>query len=117
MGLRACPRVRHQRRRGDAGEGAPPEPPLCADDQRGLLHKNRFPAYTYDKLLLGLLDSHTYVKDPQALAILEHTTNTALPHLPGHAVEHGVPWRMDHNDDISWTWDESYTMSENLFLA
>ena len=53
--------------------------------------KNRFPAYCYDKLLLGLIDSHTYVKDPQALAILEHTTNTALPHLPGHAVEHGVP--------------------------
>ncbi len=24
---------------------------------------------------------------------------------------------MDHKDDISWTWDESYTMSENLFLA
>jgi uncharacterized protein len=79
--------------------------------------KNRFPAYTYDKLLIGLLDSHTYVKDPQALAILEQTTNTALPHLPGHAVEHGVPWRMDHKDDISWTWDESYTMPENLFLA
>jgi DUF1680 family protein len=79
--------------------------------------KNRFPAYTYDKLLLGLLDSHTYAKDPQALAILEQTTNTALPHLPGHAVEHGVPWRMDHKDDPSWTWDESYTMPENLFLA
>ena len=79
--------------------------------------KNRFPAYCYDKLLLGLLDSHTYVKDPQALAILEQTTNTALPHLPGHAVEHGVPWRMDHKDDASWTWDESYTISENLFLA
>ena len=29
--------------------------------------KNRFPAYTYDKLLLGLLDAHTYVQDPQAL--------------------------------------------------
>ena len=57
--------------------------------------KNRFPAYTYDKLLLGLLDSHTYVKDPQALAILEQTTKTALPHLPGHAVEHDVRWRMD----------------------
>jgi hypothetical protein len=79
--------------------------------------KNRFPAYTYDKLLIGLLDSHTYVRDPQALAILEHTTNTALPHLPGHAVEHGVPWRMDHKDDPSWTWDESYTLSENLLLA
>lgn len=80
--------------------------------------RNRFPAYTYDKLLLGLLDSHTYVKDPQALAILEQTTNTALPHLPGHAVEHDVRWRMDKpEDDASWTWDESYTMPENLFLA
>src|SRR5579863_1512793 len=55
--------------------------------------KNRFPAYTYDKLLLGLLDSHMYAKDPQALAILEQTTNMALPHLPGHAVEHDHPWR------------------------
>lgn len=80
--------------------------------------KNRFPAYTYDKLLLGLIDSHSYVKDPQALDILEQTTNTALPHLPGHAVEHGVRWRMDKDkDDESWTWDESYTMPENLFLA
>ncbi len=80
--------------------------------------RNRFPAYTYDKLLLGLLDSHTLVKDPQALAILEQTTNTALPHLPGHAVDHDVRWRMDKPvDDISWNWDESYTMPENLFLA
>jgi hypothetical protein len=80
--------------------------------------KNRFPAYTYDKLLLGLIDSHTYVKDPQALAILEQTTDTALPHLPGHAVEHDHPWRTDKDPaDLSWTWDESYTMPENLFLA
>ncbi|MGD0894289.1 MAG: beta-L-arabinofuranosidase domain-containing protein [Terracidiphilus sp.] len=80
--------------------------------------KNRFPAYTYDKLLLGLLDSHTYVKDPQALAILEHTTNVALPHLPGHAIEHDHPWRTDKDpNDASWNWDESYTMPENLFIA
>jgi hypothetical protein len=80
--------------------------------------KNRFPAYTYDKLVLGLLDSHTYVKDPQALAILERTTEIALPHLPGHAVEQGVHWRKDvPQDNDSWTWDESYTMPENLFLA
>lgn len=78
--------------------------------------KNRFPAYTYDKILLGLIDSHTLAKDPEALAILEQTTDVALPHLPGHAVEHGERWRMDQ-DDISWTWDESYTMAENLFLA
>jgi len=80
--------------------------------------KNKFPAYTYDKLLLGLIDSHAYVKDPQALAILEHTTNTALPHLPGHAVEHDHPWRADKDpNDQEWNWDESYTMPENLFLA
>ncbi len=78
--------------------------------------KNRFPAYTYDKVVLGLLDSHTLAKDPDAMAILEQTTNIALPYLPGHAVEHGTRWRMDH-DDPSWTWDESYTMPENLFLA
>jgi uncharacterized protein len=80
--------------------------------------KNRFPAYTYDKLLLGLIDSHTYVKDPQALAILEQSTNVALPHLPGHAIEHDQPWRTNKDPkDASWTWDESYTMPENLFLA
>lgn len=78
--------------------------------------KNRFPAYTYDKLALGLLDSHTYVKDPQALAILDKTAGVAMPHLPGHAVEQGIQWRTGKHDP-SWTWDESYTLPENLFLA
>jgi len=78
--------------------------------------KNRFPAYTYDKIVLGLLDAHTLARDPQALAILKQTTEVAVPHLPEHAVEHDTRWRMDH-DDPSWTWDESYTMPENLFLA
>jgi uncharacterized protein len=80
--------------------------------------KNRFPAYTFDKILLGLIDSHTFAQDPQALAILDRTADTALPCLPGHAVEHDVQWRMDKPaDDKSWTWDESYTMPENLFIA
>jgi len=92
---------------------------LYAQTITGNFYENsRFPAYIYDKLLLGLMDSHSYVKDPQALAILEETTKTALPHLPGHAVEHDVAWRPDKDkDDLSWTWDESYTMPENLFLA
>ncbi len=79
---------------------------------------NRFPAYTYDKLLLGLIDSHTYVNDPQAMAILEQTTKTALPHLPPIAIDHDIAWRTDKDpSDASWAWDESYTLSENLFLA
>src|SRR5580700_10793979 len=77
----------------------------------------RFPAYTYDKLVCGLIDSHKYVGDPDAFAILEETTKAALPHLPGKAIEHGQSWRAGHVKDDSYTWDESYTMSENLFLA
>jgi uncharacterized protein len=78
--------------------------------------KNRFPAYCYDKLVLGLLDSHSFANDPDAMAILQRTTNTALPHLPPHAIDHDVSWRPDKHD-ISWNWDESYTMPENLFIA
>lgn len=77
--------------------------------------KNRFPTYCYDKIVCGLIDSHKYVGDPDALAILNHTTDAALPHFPKHAIEHGVAWRP--NKKFYWTWDESYTISENLFLA
>jgi uncharacterized protein len=77
--------------------------------------KNRFPTYCYDKIVCGLIDSHKYVGDPNAFVILDRTTDTALSHFPKHAVEHGMAWRP--NKDKSWTWDESYTISENLFLA
>ena len=76
---------------------------------------NRFPAYCYDKLVCGLIDSHKFVGDPDAYRILDHTTDVALPHLPGKAIEHGKPWRL--GKDESYTWDESYTNAENLFLA
>jgi DUF1680 family protein len=77
----------------------------------------RFPAYSYDKLVCGLIDSHQYVGDPDAFAIMDETTKTALPHLPKHAIEHGQSWRPGKENDDSYTWDESYTISENLFLA
>lgn len=76
---------------------------------------NRFPAYCYDKLVCGLMDSHRLAGDPDAFRILEHTTDVALPHLPGKAIEHGRIWRP--GKDESYTWDESYTVPENLFLA
>ena len=76
---------------------------------------NRFPAYCYDKLVCGLMDSHRLAADPDAYRILEHTTNTALPHLPGKAIEHGQSWRP--GKDETYAQDESYTISENLFLA
>jgi DUF1680 family protein len=81
----------------------------------GFYENNRFPAYCYDKLVCGLMDAHTFAGDPDALAILERTTNVALPHLPKQAVERLRNWRP--GKDESYTWDESYTISENLFLA
>jgi DUF1680 family protein len=77
--------------------------------------KNRFPAYCYDKLVCGLIDAHQYIGDPEAYSILELTTDTALPHLPRKAIEYGRRWR--ENPGEGYTWDESYTISENLFLA
>src|SRR5580700_1869590 len=89
---------------------------LYAETIDGQFYENsRFPAYCYDKLVCGLIDSYKYAGDPDAFSILEKTTDTALPHLPKTAIEHGQSWRP--GKDESWTWDESYTMSENLFLA
>jgi len=81
----------------------------------GFYEKNRFPAYCYDKLVCGLIDSHHWAGDPNALAILQRTTDTALRHLPAHAVEQGETWRP--GTDESYTWDESYTIPENQFIA
>jgi uncharacterized protein len=81
----------------------------------GFYEQNRFPAYCYDKLVCGLIDAHQYIGDPAAYSILELTTDTALPHLPRKAIEHGRRWR--ENPGEGYTWDESYTISENLFLA
>ncbi|HLJ39327.1 MAG TPA: beta-L-arabinofuranosidase domain-containing protein [Steroidobacteraceae bacterium] len=76
---------------------------------------NRFPAYCYDKLVLGLLDSSRLAGDTRALAVLDRTTAAALPHLPPAAIDRELPWRP--GKDQSYRWDESYTMPENLFLA
>jgi len=76
---------------------------------------NRFPAYFYDKIVCGLMDSHLLAHDPDAYRILDNTTDVAAPHLPGKAIEHGRNWRPGKDD--SYSQDESYTMPENLFLA
>jgi DUF1680 family protein len=83
----------------------------------GFFEKNRFPAYCYDKLVCGLIDSHQFVNDPDAFAILGQTTDLVLPELPPHALDRDLPWRSGKESDISYQWDEPYTLPENLFLA
>ena len=81
----------------------------------GFFEKNRFPAYCYDKLVCGLIDAHQFAGDPDAFEILGRTMDIALPHLPEKAVDREESWRP--GKDISYNWDESYTLPENLFLA
>jgi hypothetical protein len=77
--------------------------------------KTRFPAYSYDKLVCGLIDAQKFAGDPEAFATLAKVTDIAIPHLPGKAIERDTLWRP--GKDSSFGWDESYTMPENLFLA
>ncbi len=75
----------------------------------------RLPAYSLDKTVCGLKDAHTLLGDPQAFAVLNKTTDAAVPGLPGRPVDREVPWHTGR--DISWDWDESPTLPENLYLA
>ena len=46
----------------------------------------RYPAYNYDKMVLGLVDAYRLAKIPQALGVLDRTTDAALPSLPPQAL-------------------------------
>jgi len=82
----------------------------------------RFPSYTYDKLVLGVIDAHQLCAQEGALAMLDRTTNAALPHLPERAFDRGAELcanlhELSNPTDESFCWDEPYTMPENLFIA
>ncbi|HEY0746626.1 MAG TPA: beta-L-arabinofuranosidase domain-containing protein [Steroidobacteraceae bacterium] len=86
-------------------------------DARGSFYRhNRFPSYTYDKLVGGLLDAERLGGDDTARATLARTTRAAAPYLPPRAVprnEHAQP-----GEDFSQhAWDESYTLPENQLQA
>ena len=76
----------------------------------------RLPAYTYDKLSCGLIDAHEYVKDPRAMDIHEKLTRSIVAYLPEKALSRAEQRARAHKD-TSYTWDETYTLPENLFLA
>ncbi len=74
------------------------------------------PAYTFDKSNCGLIDAHQFAHDPDALPALAHATDAVLPHLPEKALTREEMAARPHKN-IAWTWDESYTLPENFFLA
>ena len=76
----------------------------------------RLPAYTFDKTCCGLIDAHEYTADPNALAILKRATDAVLPYLPEKALSRAEQEARPHKT-IAYTWDETYTLPENFFLA
>jgi DUF1680 family protein len=76
----------------------------------------RLPAYTYDKLSCGLIDAHEYAHDPVAMDIHGKLTRAIVAYLPEKALSRAEMRSRPHKD-TSYTWDETYTLPENLFLA
>jgi hypothetical protein len=76
----------------------------------------RYPGYTYDKLICALLDAHIWAGDETAIQVLYATTAAVKPHMADHALTAQEQHERPHKDE-TYTWDETYTMAENLFLA
>src|SRR5580700_9086080 len=76
----------------------------------------RLPGYTFDKTCCGLIDAHEFASDPQAMEVLKRATEAVLPHLPEKALSRAEQEARPHKS-IAYTWDETYTLPENFFLA
>ena len=78
---------------------------------------NRFPAYTYDKISIGLLDAHQFAAAPDALKVLDKTLDSVSGHLPPRGLSRAEQIARPHQHDESFCWDEPYTLPENAFIA
>jgi len=77
---------------------------------------HRFPAYVYDKISIGLIDAHQLAADRQAFPALNATLDTVLPFLPPGGISRAEEYARPHKD-VTFCWDEPYTLPENLFIA
>ncbi len=70
-----------------------------------------FPAYNYDKYVVGLLDAHEFAGVTSALGVLDRATKGAIRFMPPRALDKYLdPHPQGPND-------ESYTLGENCFYA
>jgi len=74
------------------------------------------PAYTFDKTSCGLIDAHEFAGCPDALDIHWRATQAVLPYLPEKALSRAEQRARPHKN-VADTWDETYTLPENFFLA
>jgi uncharacterized protein len=74
------------------------------------------PGYTYDKTVVGLIDAYHYAGIKSAKDALKTTTAAVKPYLPERALTMDEQRQRPHKR-IAQTWDETYTLPENQFLA
>lgn len=86
------------------------------DKTGAFFENNRFPAYTLEKLNCGFIDAHSFARNGEALDVLRAMTVAALPHLPEKALSRAEQRARPHKD-LTYTYDEAYTLPENYFLA
>jgi hypothetical protein len=63
-----------------------------------------------------LIDAHEFAKCPDALDVHWRATQAALPYLPEKALSRAEQRARPHHM-VADTWDETYTLPENFFLA
>lgn len=78
--------------------------------------ENRFPAYTYDKISIGMIDAHEFADDQQAFKVLDATLASVEKRLPPGGISRAEQYQRPHINE-SFCWDEPYTLPENQFLA
>ncbi len=74
------------------------------------------PCYTFDKTNSGLIDAHEFAGNADALAVLNKATDAVMPWLPPKALNREEMMAKPH-PNVAFTWDESYTLPENFYLA
>lgn len=74
------------------------------------------PAYTYDKLAIGLIDAFQYTGVMEAKDALAKLTEIVLPFLPEKSLTREERRQRPYTQEAE-IWDEPYTLPENLFLA
>lgn len=79
-------------------------------------HNYALPCYTYDKIAVGLIDAFAFARIPGAMALLGKATDAALPWFPEKALTRPEMRARPHVNEAQ-TWDESYTLPENLYRA
>jgi DUF1680 family protein len=70
-----------------------------------------FPAYTYDKYAVGLLDAYRFAGISSAIQALDRATRGAVRYMPPRALDRNLDPHPTAPDD------ESYTLGENCFYA